>query len=284
VTTPSDHIDPVHARIGVHVAPEGPKDVLELLPSPQLLVHGCVRISALVLMVDMGGGFSAHRAASPDWTFTSDLSVRTSARPAPTRVVGRTRVLRAGRGTMMTEVVLRGDDEPLGLGYAGFNRQARREGDHPNPDIDEAARRWGRYVPLEAPLIETVGVRVLDEASGQVEVEMRDELRNPAGAMQGAMIALVGEAAAEAVLTHHGVVRPVGTDIDIRYLAMGRIGPIHSHARLLGDLPTDAIAVELYDRGRDDRIISTILLRASEAPPQRSGGFVATTRDEWHTG
>jgi len=113
---------------------------------------------------------------------------------------------------------------------------------------------------------------------------MRDELRNPAGAMQGAMIALVGEAAAEAVLTHHGVVRPVVTDIDIRYLAMGRIGPIHSHARLLGDLPTDAIAVELYDRGRDDRIISTILLRANEAPPQRSGGFVATTRDEWHTG
>src|SRR5204863_439635 len=116
--------------------------------------------------------------------------------------------------------VLRGDDEPLGLGYAGFNRQARREGDHPNPDIDEAARRWGRYVPLDKPLIETVGVRVLDEASGQVEVEMRDELRNPAGAMQGAMIALVGEAAAEAVLTHHGVVRPVVTDIDIRYLAM----------------------------------------------------------------
>ena len=62
---------------------------------------------------------------------------------------------RAGRGTMMTEVVLRGDDEPFGLAYAGFNRQARREGDHPNPDIDEASRRWGRYTPLDTPLVET---------------------------------------------------------------------------------------------------------------------------------
>jgi acyl-coenzyme A thioesterase PaaI-like protein len=218
-------------------------------------------------MVDMGGGFSAHRAASPDWTFTSDLSVRISARRAPNRIIGRTRVLRAGRGTMMTEVVLRGDGQPLGLGYAGFNRQARREGDHPNPDIDEASRRWGRYKALDSPLLDTVGVHVLDAASGQVEVVLRDELRNPAGALQGAMVAVIGEAAAEALLAHHGALRSVVTDIDIRYLAMGRIGPIHSHARVLGDAPTDAIAVELYDRGRDDRIIATILARAVPAPP-----------------
>ena len=68
---------------------------------------------------------------------------------------------------------------------------------------------------------------------------------------------------------HHGARRSIVTDIDIRYLAMGRIGPIHSHARLLGDAPTDAIAVELYDRGRDDRIIATILTRAAAAPAAR---------------
>ena len=266
MSAPSDQINPVHARIGVHLAPEGANDVLELVPRPELLVYGCVRISALVLMVDMGGGFSAHRAASPDWTFTSDLSLRVTARFAPTRIIGRTRVLRAGRGTMMTEVVLRGDDEPLGLGYAGFNRQARREGDHPNPDIDEASRRWGRYKALDAPLFDTVGVHVLDAASGQVEVVLRDELRNPAGALQGAMVAVCGEAAAEALLAHHGARRSVVTDIDIRYLAMGRVGPIHSHARLLGAAPTDPIAVELYDRGNDDRIISTMLLRATSPP------------------
>jgi acyl-coenzyme A thioesterase PaaI-like protein len=272
VTDPSDPVehDPVHARIGVHRVADGSEGLLELVPRPELLVHGCVRISALVLMVDMGGGFLAHRAASPDWTFTSDLSLRVLARSAPARIVGRTRVLRAGRGTMMTEVVLSADDDDLGLAYAGFNRQARREGDHPNPDIDEASRRWGRYTPLGAPLVDTVGVRVLDAAAGQVEVEMRDELRNPAGALQGAMTALVGEVAAEALIEHHGARRHVVTDIDIRYLAMGRIGPIHSRARLLGDAPTDAIAVELYDRGRDDRIISTMLLRAQAAPTDRA--------------
>ena len=82
----------------------------------------------------------------------------------------------------------------------------------------------------------------------------------------GAMVSVIGEAAAEAMLAHRGAHRSVVTDIDIRYLAMGRVGPIHSQARLLGDAPTDAIAVELYDRGRDDRIISTMLMRATAAP------------------
>jgi acyl-coenzyme A thioesterase PaaI-like protein len=262
----TDSPDPVHARIGVHRVAEGDAGLLELRPQPELLAHGCLRISALVLMVDMGGGLHAHRAAFPDWTFTNDLSVRVAARPAPSRIVARTRVLRAGRGTMMTEVDLRGDDGAFGFGYAGFNRQARREGDHPNPDIDEAARRWGRFTPLDAPLVDTVGVRVADASQGRVEVAMRDDLRNPAGALQGAMIAIVGEAAAEALLEHQGMAQPVITDIDVRYLAMGRVGPIHSRARLLGGSPTDAIAVELYDRGNDDRIISTQLLRGTPAP------------------
>jgi acyl-coenzyme A thioesterase PaaI-like protein len=258
--------DPVHARIGVHRAVEGGDHLLELRPQQGLLVHGCVRISALVLMVDMGGGLAAHRAAFPDWTFTSDLSLRIAARPAPELIVADTRVLRAGRGTMMTEVVLRGDGRELGLGYAGFNRQARRHGDHPNPDIDEAARRWGRFSPLDHSLVDTVGVRVVDAAAGAVEVAMRDELRNPAGALQGAMVAIVGEVAAEVLLAHHGAPRAVITDIDIRYLAMGRVGPIHSRARLLGDGPSDAVTVELFDRGNDDRIISTMLLRGAAAP------------------
>ena len=143
MSAPPDRIDtpdPVHARIGVHRVAESDDGLLELRPQPELLVHGCVRISALVLMVDMGGGLNAHRAAHPDWTFTNDLSVRIMARPAPSRIIARTRVLRAGRGTMMTEVDLQGDGDDFGLAYAGFNRQARREGDHPNPDIDEAAR------------------------------------------------------------------------------------------------------------------------------------------------
>jgi hypothetical protein len=99
----------------------------------------------------------------------------------------------------------------------------------------------------------------------------------------------VGEAAAEALLAHHGARRSVVTDIDIRYLAMGRVGPIHSHARLLGDSPTDAIAVELYDRGSDDRIIATILMRAQSAPPAldrptADTPVTAPKRDEWRNG
>jgi hypothetical protein len=39
----------------------------------------------------------------------------------------------------------------------------------------------------------------------------------------------------------------VVVDIDLRYLAQARVGPVRTKARLLGDRPTDPVEVELID-------------------------------------
>ena len=49
---------------------------------------------------------------------------------------------------------------------------------------------------LDKPLREEAGVEVLDASAGVVG-EVVPELLNPAGTLQGAMVALVAEAAAE---------------------------------------------------------------------------------------
>ena len=168
---------------------------------------------------------------------------------------------------MSTEVRLLDDaGSTVAFGYAGFNRQTRRPGDNPKPDIDAASRRLRSIVPLDQPLADAAGVRVLDAATGATHTELVETLRNPAGALQGAMVSIVGEVAAEALLEHHGFTAHVITDIDIRYLAMGRVGPIGSRAWFIGDAGDESpppIAVELYDRGQDDRLITTMPLRGA---------------------
>jgi acyl-coenzyme A thioesterase PaaI-like protein len=45
-------------------------------------------------------------------------------------------------------------------------------------------------------LREEAGIEVIDAAEGVVQVEVTPGLRNPAGTLQGAMVALLAEAAA----------------------------------------------------------------------------------------
>jgi hypothetical protein len=58
----------------------------------------------------------------------------------------------------------------------------------------------------------------------------------------------------------------VVTDIDVRYLAMGRVGPVHSRAAFVGPPELGSVRVELRDRGNGDRLMSAILARVTPAP------------------
>ena len=50
---------------------------------------------------------------------------------------------------------------------------------------------------LDRPLREEAGIVVLDPSAGALEMQVTPEFRNPAGTLQGAMVALFAEAAAE---------------------------------------------------------------------------------------
>ena len=75
------------------------------------------------------------------------------------------------------------------------------------------------------------------------------------------MVSLTAEVAAEALAEHHlGAPHRISA-IDIRYLAMARVGPVRSVARWIGDADHGAVRVELRDAGADDRLTAAVLVQ-----------------------
>jgi acyl-coenzyme A thioesterase PaaI-like protein len=264
-------IDPaasIPARVGI--VPEladGEFSACALEPYPALCHHGVVRASVWALMADMVGGLSIDKLAGEDWVFTTDLSVRVPVAPAPRRVLGTAVPLRIGRGNAASEVFMREPDGTLvAYGQTDFTRLARRPDDPPKPGLADGQVRWPDRERIDLALSEAAGIAVVDASRGVVEVELADELRNPAGAMQGGMVALVGEVAAEEIVGHHVGTAQVVTDLDIRYLAMGRVGPIVTEAGLIGPAADASVHVLLRDRGNGDRVVAAIMARTATAP------------------
>jgi acyl-coenzyme A thioesterase PaaI-like protein len=236
-------------------------------PMPQVCTGGVVRISVWALMADMMGGWIADRQAGNDWVFTTDLSVRAPVLRTPQRVIATGTALRLGKGNVATDVHLH-DEHGMLFAYSqlGFVRMPRRPGDPPKPDMNDSSARWGTRIPITAPLADEAGCIVRDAARGVVEVALTDALRNPAGAMQGAMVAIVGEVAAEALASHHLGEQHVVTDLDVRFLSMGRVGPIVSSAAFVGPAHGASIRIELRDQGNENRLMTALLARTAPAP------------------
>jgi acyl-coenzyme A thioesterase PaaI-like protein len=202
------------------------------------------------------------------WTLTSDLSVRMRPVAASAPISGRCRVVRRGRrsATCLVELVS-ADGEPFATGVAGFAYVPRREGDAPKPGMtpERAPEMLSGLPPLDAPLREAAGIEVLDPVEGIVQLTVTPELRNPAGTLQGAMVALLAESAAEDLVATRFESPVVVVDLDIRYLAQAQVGPLRSRSRLLGDGPGAPVEVELVDTSTD-RITTLVYARAVPAP------------------
>jgi acyl-coenzyme A thioesterase PaaI-like protein len=96
-------------------------------------------------------------------------------------------------------------------------------------------------------LREEAGIVVIDPAEGVLEVDVTPELRNPAGTLQGAMVALLAESAAEDLVAARFQVPVVVTDLDLRYLRQAQTGPVRTRSRLLGPGPDAPVQIELID-------------------------------------
>lgn len=252
----------IPSQLGARLSVEGETLVAHLFPRPEICTHGMVRASALVFLVDVVAGLAVD--TDPDaWTFTSDLSLRIPAIPAPPRVDAVAGVLREGRRSVTIEVGLV-DESGAEAGYAlvGFAKIARRTGDPEKPDISlhRIIEGWKDIPVLDTPLREAVGVMAIDPARGIVELEIRPDLLNPAGALQGAMVSLVAEAAAEDLASHAFAAPQVVTDMDIRFVAQARAGLVRSRASFIGPPSDGSVRVDLSDVGRD-RVVTSVLAR-----------------------
>ena len=264
---PVEH-DSIPGRLGATARIEGDELVIGLEPSPALLRSGVVRTSVLSYLVDCVAGIPLQR---PDaWILTTDMSVRCLAIPAPASVSARFTVLRRGRRTAAGRVTLVDDQtgSVVGDGAIGFASVAHRPGDPPLPTVtaQEVVDLFGSLAPLTEPLRDTAGIEVLDAADGTVQVDLIPPLLNPAGTLQGAMTALVGEVAAEEVLTARSDGPVVVTDLDIRYLARTTAGPVRTTTQVLGDGDTASATVELVDLSTDT-IVALVHARGTRPRP-----------------
>ncbi len=261
--------DGIHitGRLGVTASVVDGQLILSLVPGPGVLEHGVVRISVLAFLVDAVAGITADDDRD-QWAFTSDLSIRMRPRPAPERTDAVGAILRRGRRSVTSTVELTTDQgEPIATGAVGFIKVPRRPGDPRKPVVtpEGAVGLFSGRAVLTRPLREEVGIEVLDRSAGEVGLEVVPMLCNPAGTLQGAMVALVAEAAAEDFASSRSEAPVVVTDLDLRYLAQARSGTVRTRCRSLGTGPEAPVQVELVDPSAD-RVTTLAYARAAVVP------------------
>ena len=259
----------VPGRLGVTARLDGDDLVLGLEPVPQVLHHGVVRASVLAFVIDAVAGVSVDR--DPDaWSLTTDLSIRMLPVPAPVGLEARSQVVREGRRSVTcTSDIVDDAGNLLATGAVGFARLPRRPDDPPKPHVtpaDAAVIFQGRG-RLDRDLRDEAAIEVVDAAAGVVEVEVTAGLRNSAGTLQGAMVALVAEAATEDLVQTRFGTPAVVTDLDLRYLAQAPGDRIRTRSRLLGDTPESPVRIELL-HGPDQRLTTLAFARAQTRPDQ----------------
>lgn len=255
-------------RLGTTMSWDEGDLVAHLTTMPATTVEGALRASVVVYLVDVAAGIQVD--TDPEaWTFTSDLSLRLPRAAAPPRLDARTTVLRGGRRSVTADVALTDETgAPWGWSTIGFTRVPRRPGDPPKPTVDPAdlSAAWERIPLLDEPLRAAVDIRVLEPSRGEAEIDVRPDLTNPAGALQGAMVALVVESAAEELASHRAGAPRFVTELDLRFLGQGRVGPVRSRAWFIGPPDDEVIRVELRDAGADDKLLTTALARTRPLP------------------
>jgi acyl-coenzyme A thioesterase PaaI-like protein len=255
------------SRLGVAARFQGDDLILELTPQEETLHHGMVRASVLSFVVDVVAGIPLDQDGAA-WTLTSDMSVRMRPVPAPARIDAVSRVLRQGRRSATCLVELTTDEgRPIASGAIGFATIARRPTDPPKPNVPlgQVPLMFRSPATLTRPLREEAGIEMIDPAEGVVQVEVTPELRNPAGTLQGAMVALVAEAAAEDLMEARFGSSYVVTDLDLRYLRKTELGPVRTRSRLLGTGPDAPVEVELVDTSSGE-ITTLVYARAVGVP------------------
>lgn len=267
MTDISDPGTSVPSRLGVGARFEDGMLLLELTPQEETLHHGIVRASVLSFVVDVVAGVPLDQDPTM-WTLTSDMSVRMRPIPAPGRIDATGTIVRQGKRSVTSTVELTADDgTPVATGAIGFAKVPRKATDPPKPNVPlgKTPVIFRDPIALTRPLREEAGIQVLDAAEGIVSVEVTPDLRNPAGTLQGAMVALLAEAAAEDLVEARFGSPFVVTDLDIRYLRKTELGPVRTRSRLLGVGPDAPMEIVLIDTS-SDAITTLVYARAVTVP------------------
>jgi hypothetical protein len=109
------------------------------------------------------------------------------------------------------------------------------------------------------PLEERLGIRRLDSGEGVVEMDLDDYVRNTFGALQGGVVAVLGEAA-----IHAATGRPL-TSLAVRYRTLGRTGPFRTAIDQVSGGLGDVVRATLRDLGAGGAVVAAVTGRTSPA-------------------
>jgi acyl-coenzyme A thioesterase PaaI-like protein len=226
---------------------------------------GSVAAGGLGVAVDVIGGNLALRAVQPDWSVTSSLALHLL-RPLTRDFEVTGAPLRAGATQVVLDVEVGDGDRsagPCAIASMTFTRIPRRENMIPYREADTDRFTFADADSgLSAPFLAQLGCRVIDAESGVVELAVADYVRNSMGALQGGAVVALVDAAAESVASVRMVESVVTQDVQLHFLALGRVGPVRTRARWLGGTPHEArLRVELFDTGQRDRLMSVAVVR-----------------------
>jgi uncharacterized protein (TIGR00369 family) len=249
--------------------------------SPHLLAsNGGVHAGVLAILVDVVGGAIATRVLYPDRTATADLQLQLLRPARGSEVEARASVVRKGRTTLVLEVVLfdapggrlPGDGAPNAWATMTYSVLPRTDAPPLMAPLPrEPERSQMGPASLTRPVLEAIGIEVGDPGSAGVALLVGDYVSNSFGALQGGVMALLGSAAGSSAIDDAlGV--DIGSastvDLQVAYLAMGRVGPIVSEPDAImvengatADGTASAV-IRLVDRGADDRLTAVVQVGA----------------------
>jgi len=217
-----------------------------------------LRPSVLTTVADCLAGMPACLVTAPRLAVTLDIIVRSVAAPSGTHVDIVGEIVKRGRSVVAAEVTfLDGATGSLvAMAYLTFMASPRPQDG--TPPVLSGMRATGS---LPLPFPEYVEVEIV--APGVAEVALRPFVEQASGSLQGGVIALVAEVAAES-LAGRAIV-----DLDTRYQSGVRIGPGRAVAAPVGE---DLVRVEVRDVGHDDRLAALVIARLGVALELPAGG------------
>lgn len=243
------------SEVGMAIRVDG--DVLRgsaaVLPEMHVPGTDCLRTSILALWTDVLTGLFVTDVLAPRVPVTLDLSVDL---PRPARglnaVEGTSRILKAGRTVVVTEVEFTADGtaDPVAVASATFMAAPDRSLMLPSL-LDSLHVHHRGEKRLTAPFAERVGCA--RRGDGVAAIPRTPDIVNASNTINGGLISLVVE---EAVLSG----APAGAtlaSLAMRYVRPARLGPAVGTAERLGSIAR----VVVRDEGADDRLVALATTR-----------------------
>jgi acyl-coenzyme A thioesterase PaaI-like protein len=225
----------------------------------------------LVALVDVNAAMVALCAAHPDWTATADLMLHEAAPLVHGPTILESSLTRAGSRLIVVGIDIYDGDgvsdldelaDPIrqrrvATGLVTFARVGAETSAasgvlDPLGGIGQRRRMEPVDGPPTEPLLERIGLTVIDAEHGVVELASTPYVQNSRGRINGGVLGMVFQGAAEVACPGFA-----GSDLHIHYLAGARTGPVRTSTVVVRETEDHVVCrIQAVDAGNDDKVMA----------------------------